>query len=75
MSNIVPFNFDGASIRVLEIDGEPWFVGKDVAEALGYKDTTNAMKQHCKGWRNTTPFRPQEASRMCAFCPSPTCCA
>ncbi len=25
---------------------EPWFVGKDVAEALGYKDTVNALKRH-----------------------------
>ena len=28
---------------------EPWFVGKDVVEALGYKDTVNALKQHCRG--------------------------
>lgn len=30
-------------IRTLEIDGEPWFVGKDVAEALGYKNTRQAL--------------------------------
>lgn len=37
------------SIRGLEIDGEPWFVGKDVAQALGYrsgKSPTNAIARH-----------------------------
>lgn len=33
-------------IRVLPIDGEPWFVGKDVAIALGYKDSFGALKKH-----------------------------
>lgn len=28
------------------IDNEPWFVGKDVAEALGYSDTFGALKKH-----------------------------
>lgn len=51
MSNLVvtPFLFDNLTIRTMNISGEPWFVGRDVAEALGYKDTTNAIKQHCKG--------------------------
>lgn len=50
MGNIVPFSFENNSIRVVTDDnGEPWFVGKDVAEAIGYTDATNAMKQHCKG--------------------------
>lgn len=33
-------------IRGLLIDGEPWFVGKDVARALGYKNTKDALKKH-----------------------------
>ena len=36
-------------LRTLEIDGEPWFVGKDVAEALGYgegKSPINAVANH-----------------------------
>lgn len=33
-------------IRTAEIDGEPWFVGKDVAVALGYSDTADALKKH-----------------------------
>ncbi|HRY16215.1 MAG TPA: Bro-N domain-containing protein [Candidatus Competibacteraceae bacterium] len=46
---LVPFQFESHAIRVLTIDGQPWFVAKDVAETLGYKDTVNAIKQHCKG--------------------------
>jgi prophage antirepressor-like protein len=30
-------------------EGEPWFVAKDAADLLGYADTTNAIKQHCRG--------------------------
>lgn len=36
-------------IRTVEIDGKPYFAGTDVAKALGYKDTVNALKQHCRG--------------------------
>ena len=42
-------NQEFGKVRALEIDGKPYFVGKDVAEALGYKDTVNALKQHCRG--------------------------
>lgn len=34
------------TMRSIVIDNEPWFAGKDVAEALGYKDTKNALKDH-----------------------------
>lgn len=34
------------SIRGVEIEGESWLVGKDVAERLGYKDTADALKRH-----------------------------
>ena len=33
-------------IRTVVIDKEPWFIGKDVATALGYKDTSDALKKH-----------------------------
>lgn len=33
-------------IRALEIDGEPWFVGKDVAQALGYANHKKALGAH-----------------------------
>lgn len=53
-------------VRIVECDGEPWFVGKDVAQALGYKDTINALKSHVDpedkqgGWQITTPGGTQE---------------
>lgn len=37
---------DFGTVRTLCINGEPWFVGKDVASALGYKDTADAIKKH-----------------------------
>lgn len=33
-------------VRVVSISGEPWFVAKDVAVALGYADTSDAVKRH-----------------------------
>lgn len=33
-------------IRGLKIEGEPWFVGKDIATALGYSDTAQAIRKH-----------------------------
>ena len=33
-------------VRVVEISGEPWMVGKDIAEALGYSDAFGALKKH-----------------------------
>ena len=33
-------------IRTVTIDNEPWFVGKDVAESLGYSDTNKAVAMH-----------------------------
>ena len=40
------FNFKGQQVRTVTIDGEPYFVGKDVAEILGYKDLNRAINQH-----------------------------
>lgn len=58
-------NPDFGAIRAVEIDGEPWLVGKDVALALGYKDSINAVKSHVdyedkKGGRIITPSGAQE---------------
>ena len=39
-------NREFGNIRATEIDGEPWFIGKDVAIALGYKDTKSALQDH-----------------------------
>lgn len=39
-------NSEFGEIRVLEIGSEPWFVGKDVAEILGYERADNAIRNH-----------------------------
>ncbi|MEY8428859.1 BRO family protein, partial [Lachnospiraceae bacterium 46-15] len=36
-------NAEFGQVRTVAIDNEPWFCGKDVAVALGYKDTKNAL--------------------------------
>lgn len=47
MNNLQIFDSpDFGQIRTIQQNGEPWFVGKDVAEILGYKDTSDAMKKH-----------------------------
>lgn len=40
------FNFHGQEVRTLTIDDEPWFVGKDVADILGYSKSRNAIALH-----------------------------
>lgn len=39
-------NTEFGNIRTLEINGEPYFVGKDVATASGYKETAKAVREH-----------------------------
>lgn len=47
MNNLQIFkNNTFGEIRVIEIKEETWFVGKDIAEKLGYKDTSDALKRH-----------------------------
>lgn len=47
MTDLQVFNNpEFGEIRAVEIDGEPWFVGKDMAAALGYGDTDQALRKH-----------------------------
>ena len=39
-------NEEFGKVRTVVIDNEPWMVGKDVADALGYVDTADAIKKH-----------------------------
>ena len=64
---IIPFQFESssASVRVIEIDGEPWFVAKDVAEALEYVwNGTDCIRHVPDKWRGVrsvlTPSGEQE---------------
>jgi len=52
-------------VRTTVVDGEPWFVGKDIALALGYINTKDALSRHVDaddkgGSRITTPSGEQE---------------
>jgi len=49
MTNIIPFKFKSAPIRVVERDGIPMFVAKDVADLLGYANSRKSISDHCKG--------------------------
>lgn len=56
------FIFNGSNVRALIINGEPYFVGKDVASNLGYKNTKDALSKHVdsedkKGSQIPTPSR------------------
>ena len=47
MNELQIFNSEEfGDIRTVTIKNEPWFVGKDVAVSLGYKDTSDALKKH-----------------------------
>ena len=50
MTDLMIFdNPEFGKIRTIEENGKVLFCAKDVAIALGYKDSTNAIKQHCRG--------------------------
>ncbi len=40
------FSYNGNNVRTIEIDGEAWFVGKDVADILGYVNHRDAIAKH-----------------------------
>lgn len=54
-------NEEFGNMRTLTIEGEPWFVGKDIAECLGYTNTKKAIRDHIDnedkimGEQNVTP--------------------
>lgn len=46
-NKLIPFQSDEfGELRTMEIDGEPWFVGKDVCAALGYQNSSKALTDH-----------------------------
>lgn len=46
MQELQIFNFDSKEVRTVVVNEEPYFVGKDVAKVLGYKNTREALKYH-----------------------------
>lgn len=62
MNEVQLFNFENHEVRSLLINSEPWFVGKDVAEVLGYDNPSKAIRVHVEeedkrvGVQNVTPY-------------------
>ncbi|MGY4845467.1 BRO family protein [Kocuria sp. MNB10] len=41
---LTPFVYDGQTVRVIEVDGEPWFVARDVATVLGARTSSDISR-------------------------------
>ena len=78
-SQILSGVFDGHRLRVVLYEGKPWFVAKDVASALGYANTTQAVLAHCKrakslndiGVWKSDPYTNQELDPQTKIIPEP----
>lgn len=46
MNELKLFNFENNQVRTLLINNEPWFVGKDVADILGYQNSSRDINRH-----------------------------
>lgn len=46
MNELQNFTFDGSTVRAIAINNEPYFIGKDVADILGYTNTAKAIRDH-----------------------------
>lgn len=42
------FDFKGNSLQAISLNNEPWFIGKDVATILGYKNVSDALSKHVR---------------------------
>ena len=50
MNELQIFNSEEfGQVRTVEINGKPYFVGTDVAKALGYNNPRDAVSRHCRG--------------------------
>lgn len=63
-------NPEFGQVRIVEIDGTPWLVGKDVAVALGYKNPTKAIIAHVDDEDKQLEMLPQEAEAQNGTLPS-----
>ena len=62
MSELVLFeNEEFGRLRVTDNSGDPWFIAKDIAVALGYMDTGKAVRTYCK---HITKFSPSDSSTV-----------
>lgn len=49
MKEFSVFHFEKKNCRTVEIEHQPWWIGKDVCKILGYKNFSDAIKTHCRG--------------------------
>ncbi len=65
-SGVIPYQFDGRNIRIVERDGEYWFVAGDVADELGHRDAGNLARSLDDDEKGThilsTPYGDQEVT-------------
>jgi len=53
------FQFNTHNLRIIPDEhGEPWFVAKDVCDILGYKNSSKAIKDHCRKSGVTNSYTP-----------------
>lgn len=45
-NEIQVWNYESSEIRTVQVNGEPWFVGKDVADILGYQNGSRDINRH-----------------------------
>jgi prophage antirepressor-like protein len=71
MSQVQQFHFGLQDIRVIEQDGQPWFIAADVCKAIGYNmkadgsvNTTQALKTLSADEVSTTPIRGSVPGRL-----------
>ena len=62
MNNLKVFNFESKEVRTLLIDNEPWFIGKEVTEILGYSNTRDAINKHVDEEDKTVILKSQNAT-------------
>lgn len=55
-TSIIPFNFHNTAVRTVVVNHEPWFVGRDICQALGYTNPSKAINDHCKGITKCYPL-------------------
>lgn len=48
MNSLIPLDFNSHAVRAVLVDGSPWFVANDVCSALGYVNSRDAIKKHCR---------------------------
>lgn len=46
MNQLQNYIFENQQIRVLQLNNEPWFVGRDIASILGYNEPHKAVNRH-----------------------------